>query len=197
MILLLNWTSELTLSVFPWTPGPTDRNCIFSHCDRFLVSSAHFIGTRYWTQTPGAERQAVFQECQTASSSAQFGSTPIPQIVNVKKCHNGVVNHSRLTLNLITNITSATRIHFYLLCHVTTLPGEVLTTIKWPRLPSGGWYYINIVLFVWLLMTFIRVKVVFQRTEFCVLGHPKLHLGTEFKRRVKRRENLSFTFLCR
>jgi len=55
--------------------------------------------------------------------------------------------------------------------------------------------YINIVLFVWLLMAFIRVEVVFQRTAFCVLGHPKLHLGMEFKRRVKRRENLSFT-LC-
>ena len=187
----------MTLSVFPWTPGPTDRNCMFFHCDRFPGSSAHSMGTRYWTQTTGAERKAVFQACQTAFSSAQFGSTPTLQIVNVKKCHHGVVNLSRLTVNILTGITSATRIHFYLLCHVTTLPGEVLTTIKWPRLPSGGWYYINIVLFVWLLMAFIRVKVVFQRTAFCVLGHPKLHIGTEFKRRVKRRENLSFTFLCR
>jgi len=118
----------MTLSVFPWTPGPTDRNCMFFHCDRFPGSSAHSMGTRYWTQTTGAERKAVFQACQTAFSSAQFGSTPTLQIVKFKKCHHGVVNHSRLTVNILTGITSATRIHFYLLCHVTTPP---LLAAKW------------------------------------------------------------------
>jgi hypothetical protein len=175
---------------------------MFSHCDRFLGSSAHPMGTRYWTQTPGAERQALFQACQTASS-AQFDSTPTLQIVNVKKCHHGVVNHSRLTLNLLPGITSATRIHFYLLCHVTTPP---LLAARWSADHNkvtaftggdlkAGWFYISIALFVWLLITFIRVKVVFRGTTCCVLRHPKLHLGTEFKRRVKWRENLSFT-LC-
>jgi len=28
--------------------------------------------------------------------------------------------------------------------HLSKLPGEVLTTTKWPRLPSSGWFYINI-----------------------------------------------------
>jgi len=59
----------------------------------------------------------------------------------------------------------------------------------------GEWFYVNIALFVWLLMTFKRVKIVFQGTTRCILRHPKLYLRTSFKRRVKWRENLSFT-LC-
>jgi len=65
--------------------------------------------------------------------------------------------------------------------YLLKLPGDVLTTTKWPRLMAGGWFYINIALFVWLRMTFKPVKVVFQGTARCDLGHPNLHLGTEFR----------------
>jgi hypothetical protein len=62
----------------------------------------------------------------------------------------------------------------------------MLATTKWPHLMAGGWFYINIALLVRLLMTIKRVKVVFQGTTCCVLGQPKLYLGTEFKRKVNK-----------
>jgi hypothetical protein len=44
------------------------------------------MGTRCWTRTPRAGSQAVPQACQSAFSSAQFGSTPPPHFVNLTKC---------------------------------------------------------------------------------------------------------------
>jgi hypothetical protein len=127
-IQLLNWNLEPTLSVFPWTPEPTDKNCRFSHSGWFLGSSAHSMGTHYCTQIPGAEWQAVFQACQSASSSAKLDSTPTSQFVNFRRFHHGVVNHSQPTLNLLTGI-SATRTHFYL--YGTSPPRPPLLAASW------------------------------------------------------------------
>jgi hypothetical protein len=79
------------------------------------------MGTRRWTRTPRAESKAVLQ---ARHSSAQFGSTPPPQFVNLTKSPSWSRSPSQLTLTLFLPESPQKR-HA---CFLSTMPGHHSTS---------------------------------------------------------------------